>query len=580
MIHTLPRIVREKILLRNFRKELDKIEKRIPMQGSYARLSPYIIDCSQGGHAFRFIIYHTESKSWFDVTHEDGVLGDIDRNGMLKPGDIAFDLGCNSGYMSTAFAQRVGPTGRVVCFDPYPWNALATKYNALLNGFDNVDVFEVGIGKEEATMTISAADAKTVRNTHCGFQVRIRPLSAYAHYRPTFMKIDIEGSEADIADGPPLSSVSDRLRDIALEFHIEFIRQRGVDPRRVLRKFLEQGYSARRWGTRGNDSLPIGEAWNCEPVTAIDDAHPPEDSSENETLGDYYSLHKEIDMEVNVVTGDTAYFSGISARLENRPEEIQTEVMKHVDYLAEKAGMSRVDLLAGGDFQAHPQVLADARENIDAVLRDRSPADTTNVEDIIKLAEKNLEGWCTREKAAFIAQTITRESPDICVEIGVYGGRLLIPAAAALKKNKMGVIYGIETWSPEAAIEYKTSEGNDDWWSNLDFHPIKTNFLRFVAEQGLASQVRIVEVPSADAASLFKRIDYLHIDGAHSVYNAAEDVVLYGKKVVTGGIIILDDANWPTVAPAIAILDSFCERIASFHNEKGEEDCIAFRKKA
>jgi predicted O-methyltransferase YrrM len=202
-----------------------------------------------------------------------------------------------------------------------------------------------------------------------------------------------------------------------------------------------------------------------------------------------------------------------------------------------------------------------------------------SIEDVIALAEKKLEGWCTREKATAIAELILADKPHICVEIGVYGGRSLIPAAAALRQNGSGRIYGIETWRADVATEHFTNEDNDAWWKNIDFHAIKTSVYRFIAEQGLASQVCLIEAPSADAASLFSVIDYLHIDGAHSIYNAAEDVVLYAKKVKSGGIIIMDDADWATTAPAIAILDSLGERIQDFKNAQNGIACIVYRKR-
>ena len=276
---------------------------------------------------------------------------------------------------------------------------------------------------------------------------------------------------------------------------------------------------------------------------------------------------------------DPEFFASLPPRLAALPEASRAEALLHIDYLGEKAGVSRDHLLAGNPFDVHDQVLRDARHNIEAVLsREASPRDMS-VAQLIELGERTLEGWCSREKAEAIAEFVTSERPDLCVEIGVYGGRSLVPAAAALRHNGSGVIYGVETWRPDVAAEHATTEENDAWWQRLDFHTIKTNFYRFIAEHGLASTVRIIEAPSAEAAGLFSTIDYLHIDGAHSIYNAAEDVVLYAKKVRPNGIIIMDDANWATTAPALAILDSLGTRIREFHNESGKVACIAYRKR-
>ncbi|MDP9790616.1 class I SAM-dependent methyltransferase [Agrobacterium tumefaciens] len=283
------------------------------------------------------------------------------------------------------------------------------------------------------------------------------------------------------------------------------------------------------------------------------------------------------------VEGDTDYFAELKNDMEATPEETRSEVLKHIDYLAGKAGVNREWILAGRPYKAVKQVIDDAKRNINSVLRPHQRTmlrrtSIPSVQDVIQIAEKTLEGWCSREKAKTIADLISNDKPEICVEIGVYGGRSLFPAAAALRANGSGVIYGIETWRPDVATEHATTDVNDAWWGNIDFHTIKTSVYRFAAEHDLASQVRIIEAPSAEAASLFKQIDYLHIDGAHSIYNAAEDVVLYAKKVRSGGIIIMDDANWPSTIPAIAILDSLGERIKTFDDEKGELACIIYRK--
>ena len=60
--------------------------------------------------------------------------------GLIRPGSVAFDLGCNSGSITMPMAVQAGPEGRVHAFDPYPWNAAATRASARLNRLDNVIV--------------------------------------------------------------------------------------------------------------------------------------------------------------------------------------------------------------------------------------------------------------------------------------------------------------------------------------------------------------------------------------------------------------------------------------------------------
>ena len=207
----------------------------------------------------------------------------------------------------------------------------------------------------------------------------------------------------------------------------------------------------------------------------------------------------------------------------------------------------------------------------------KSPA-IRSVADAIKAAEDGLEGWCSRAKAVALTDAILEEKPQLCVEIGVFGGRSIVPSAAALRQNGSGVIYGIETWSPSVATEHFTSEENDAWWQKVDFPRIKRDFFAFIAQHGYTEQIRIIEASSRNAAPLFESIDFLHIDGGHSVFNAAEDVVLYASKLKIGGIVVLDDIDWPTTGPAHDILKSICEPLTTITDDEGKPACAFMRK--
>ena len=240
-----------------------------------------------------------------------------------------------------------------------------------------------------------------------------------------------------------------------------------------------------------------------------------------------------------------------------------------------------------GTFSAEHEAILDSLGEIGAALRSAAsrpeppppgiPADVFNV---ILQAETKLTGWCSRDKSLLIASTVLKERPEICVEIGVFGGRSLFPCAAALRHNGSGVIYGIEAWSPNVAIENPTNQVNDEWWSKIDFGRIKHDFFRFTTEMDLSRQVRVVESPSGRAANIVERIDYLHVDGSHSVVNAAEDVLLYVPKVRQGGIVIFDDINWVSTGPARELLASFCEPVTTLKDpETGLDICALLRRR-
>lgn len=287
-----------------------------------------------------------------------------------------------------------------------------------------------------------------------------------------------------------------------------------------------------------------------------------------------------------------AFFAALSAALSGLvgPNVAHTvkDIFLHVDYLADKASMTAGSVMRGDIFQVEPPILHDALVNIAALLRaqtghqpdaagSRLPGD---IEAVIEQAEQQLEGWCLHEKAVAIAEMILQERPAICVEIGIFGGRSLIPAAAALRHAGAGVIYGIEAWDPAAATVNPTHAENDTWWHQVDFPRIKHEFYRFITDMNLTGQVRIIEAQSSRAAALFDSIDYLHIDGSHAMVSAVEDVMLYVRKVRPGGIVLFDDVEWETTAPAQALLRQFCDPVRMLgHLDTGRQLCAVMRRR-
>ena len=114
-------------------RDLDEIEKAWPMTGSYERIDPYVIPLLQGDAWFEFIVYHRESMLWFDKSYYDVVVAGTVASKLIRTGSVAFDLGCNSGSITLPMAMLAGPEGHVHAFDPYPWNAAATRASSHLN---------------------------------------------------------------------------------------------------------------------------------------------------------------------------------------------------------------------------------------------------------------------------------------------------------------------------------------------------------------------------------------------------------------------------------------------------------------
>ncbi|MFZ0293503.1 MAG: FkbM family methyltransferase [Candidatus Sulfotelmatobacter sp.] len=128
-------------------------------------------------------------------------------------GDTVYDIGANVGYVSLSLARRVGPTGRVIAFEPIPSSAGAFRQNIEINGITNVRLLNVAASDQSGDavirMTGNSATASLVwhRNEPSATELHVRTeaidelVEAGEFGRPTFVKIDVEGAEGSVLRG-------------------------------------------------------------------------------------------------------------------------------------------------------------------------------------------------------------------------------------------------------------------------------------------------------------------------------------------------------------------------------------------
>lgn len=79
-------------------------------------------------------------------------------NRMLRPGQVAFDIGSNIGMHAMIMANRVGPAGQVHVFEPDPHPLGRLKANMNLNGLANVTVNQAAISSRTETRQLFLHD--------------------------------------------------------------------------------------------------------------------------------------------------------------------------------------------------------------------------------------------------------------------------------------------------------------------------------------------------------------------------------------------------------------------------------------
>jgi hypothetical protein len=171
--------------------------------------------------------------------------------------------------------------------------------------------------------------------------------------------------------------------------------------------------------------------------------------------------------------------------------------------------------------------------------------------------DPTIEGWCLPAKAAHLSELIESYKPGLIVEVGVFGGKSLIPMAMAAQHNGTGIVYGIDPWSADAALEGEKDEANRTWWGQtIELETIYRKFIQHVMRLNLTHECRWIRARSEDVVGMFPResIEFFHLDSNHSELVSCRDVELWEPKISPRGFWVLDDSDWPTQQKAIGMI--------------------------
>lgn len=136
---------------------------------------------------------------------------------IIRPGSLVLDIGANVGYHTLAFSKAVGPTGRVVSFEPQPgiFQLLAT--NIAINDLSNVTALNMALGEArgivdmppfnyEGSQNYGALDIRKMlkdeRSVAQYTPVPLQKLDEIAYARnASLIKADVEGMELAVLRG-------------------------------------------------------------------------------------------------------------------------------------------------------------------------------------------------------------------------------------------------------------------------------------------------------------------------------------------------------------------------------------------
>ena len=144
---------------------------------------------------------------------EDSERSFVER--FLKLGMVVLDIGANQGFYTLLASRLVGPSGKVISFEPSLRERNALLLHKMLNRCRNVSVQSLALGEKTAT-----ADFYVVKDTHTGLnslrppvgiaqtsivRVEVDTLDAWLHRQELphvdFIKLDVEGGELAVLKG-------------------------------------------------------------------------------------------------------------------------------------------------------------------------------------------------------------------------------------------------------------------------------------------------------------------------------------------------------------------------------------------
>jgi FkbM family methyltransferase len=129
----------------------------------------------------------------------------------VGPGMTVVDIGANIGIYTLLAARSVGPSGRVIAFEPHPRTAALLRENVALNGFANVTVEEAAVSCQPGERplfvvpghpALASLSSENARRGEAIANVRTVVLDDYlAGIKVDVIKMDAQGAESEIVSG-------------------------------------------------------------------------------------------------------------------------------------------------------------------------------------------------------------------------------------------------------------------------------------------------------------------------------------------------------------------------------------------
>jgi len=184
----------------------------------------------------------------------------------VRPGDTVVDVGASVGLYTLGFARRVGPTGRMVAFEPDPASADILAAHVALNRFeDRVTVRREAVTDQDGAVAFEAGrevESHVVAGDLAAgaFSVpSVKLDSVFEGTQVAIVKVDVEGAEKAVLDGAQrILRRAEPPRLLAVELHPQSWAPSGTTLDTLIGMVQEAGYEV---SDASGDEIKEAHAW-------------------------------------------------------------------------------------------------------------------------------------------------------------------------------------------------------------------------------------------------------------------------------------------------------------------------------
>ncbi len=171
---------------------------------------------------------------------------------VVRPGMTVLDVGGNLGLYTLLLSRLVGPTGRVVTFEPDSDLFALLEHNCRINGCSNIEAHNLALGRRRDRLVLHRLILNSGDNTlgtggsHLFRRQSVTDVVALDDFlpdlRPDLVKIDVQGWEIEVLRGMERTLAARPAPALYLEYWPEGFRRAGYTSKDLTDFLAARGY--------------------------------------------------------------------------------------------------------------------------------------------------------------------------------------------------------------------------------------------------------------------------------------------------------------------------------------------------